>query len=348
MNNIYKSLILSIVFLFCLIKTYAQTSEAEAINTIKKTKCLSLMTNCEARQDYFQAASQYWQCYVQNNDGQGDCKGIHPLGKLPDCPEDDLNFPTEQSTKYFMDKCISRYEVVVIRKKSVSNNENTGFESSPVEDDVIMASLSQKRKSRPQKTEEENTESTASTSDESRANIGYYILSGVAILSGNVSNSIQISEKEVDENGTKRFAISSMGKEVLVTKRKKGESSFSAAWNYSEPNPGQGDAYLTIARSCKISISPDERTVTISMQNVKTKPEGGGFFNSVGKGLMMATSLASAYVAEESLSGLKLSADVKSSISSLGSMATEEFKKPTKWKIVTANKETKYVFEKTN
>jgi hypothetical protein len=345
MKTTSKLLILSILQLILFTNTHAQSSEAEVINTIKKTKCLSLMTNCDTRQEYFQGASLYWQSYLENNFDKNSVNSKHPVGKLPDCPEDDINFPTEASTKYFIDKCMARFEVVVIKKKPSSTYQNTTPDPVPVEDEVAAASFtSNNSKKKVNKKEVETPKAEAI--EDNKGMTGYYVLSSASPVSGNVRGQIQISEKITDSKGERRFAIISDGKEVLIARRKAGDKSFNGAWNYSEVSPGQ--ELLKIARSCKIKLSEDETLVTISMQNVKVKPEGGGFGSSFTKGLSLATSLASAYVAEESLSGMKLSDESRSSITSLGSMATEEFKKPTKWKIVTASKETVYTFEKSN
>jgi hypothetical protein len=343
----YKLLILSILLIIFHTNTYAQTSEAEVINTIKKTKCLSLMTNCDARQDYFQGASLYWQSYLENNFDKNSVSSNHPVGKLPDCPEDDINFPTEASTKYFIDKCMARFEIVVIKKKPANTPQYTTPDPVPVEDEVVAASLTannSKKKGNKKEIEAPKEEPI----EENKGMTGFYVLSSTSPVSGNVRGQIQINEKVTDSKGGRRFAIISEGKEVLIARRKEGEKSFSGAWNYTEISQGHDQELLRIARSCKIKLSEDETSITIAMQNVKAKPVGGGFASSFTKGLSLATSLASAYVAEESLSGMKLSDESRSSITSLGSMATEEFKKPTKWKIVTASKETIYTFEKSN
>ena len=306
-----------------------QVSESDVITAIKKTKCLAQMTNCDARQDYFYGVAQYWECYLENNFVSDRCILVHPMGNLPDCPEDDLNFPTETSTRAFMDKCITRLEVVIVKKK---NQESFS-------QNATIASITNEKK----KSKVVNTEETTTL-------VGIYAMSGIGVVSGNIGDEIQINEEILDSKGNKLFTINSMGKEVLRVKRQSNRNNFTASWIYSELNPGLGSPYLSIARTCIVSISEDGNTVTLQMKNVKTRPIGGGFMNGLSTGLSAFTLVASEIAlqndASKTNSKLRLSDGDINTLNTLKQGASESLVTPIQWEIVPARKETTFVFEK--
>ncbi|MDZ7898321.1 MAG: hypothetical protein U5N85_09915 [Arcicella sp.] len=205
----------------------AQMDEASAVNSLKKIKCLAKMTNCKPRQAFYQSNVNYWQCYLDNNLNAKACESIFPTGQMPECPEDDLNFPPNQYTISYLDKCIASMPVVITMKPQ-----------SPV-----IAQQNPKNQSRP-------TETNEALLDIS----GLYFIGNDAQNTGNIGKRLEIQEERIN-NTDSQIAIFSEGQEVVSIRRRNNARVVSGYWDYVHEDPDPKFHRLRIKRLCEIKMN---------------------------------------------------------------------------------------------
>lgn len=247
-----KLLLISIVLLSISPILSAQNSENVAINAYKKLKCLSQMTNCDNRQSYYLGTASYWQCYLDNNLSDSPCRQLYPSGNLPECPEDDINFPTEASTKYFMDKCVANTQVYISRKTAPAivqtptyNSLPPRIESAPVQDDSRIMDVS-----------------------------GIYFISNESYINGNFARRIQLEEDRINDKDS-QITILSNGAETLSTRRRNNDTEISGTWDYIHQSDDQQLDQLRFKRSCTVKFNGDGTGFSITMREIKFRPVGG-------------------------------------------------------------------------
>jgi hypothetical protein len=238
------------LLLFFMQQIKAQVSEFDALQNLKKIKCLAKMTNCKPRQAFYQTHVNYWQCYLDNNFKATACNGIVPNTQMPDCPEDDLNFPPNQYTQSYLDKCIVNMQVTITKKNEYPPTAQTRT-LPPTEVNVASLDIS-----------------------------GLYFIANESNVTGNIGGRIEIREERINDKDS-QISIFSEGQEVVSLRRRNNARIFSGYWDYVHQDREPKFDRLRIKRVCEIKINPNGEGLLITMQNVKLRPKGGLFVNVV-------------------------------------------------------------------